>query len=82
MAMIIVDTCISCAACETECPNHAISDGDPIFVIDSDKCTECVGAFDAPKCVEVCPVEGAIINDPARVESKDELQAKYQRLHA
>jgi ferredoxin len=82
MAMIIVDTCISCAACESECPNHAISDGDPIFVIDSDKCTECVGAFDAPKCVEVCPVEGAIINDPARVESKDELQAKYQRLHA
>jgi ferredoxin len=82
MAMIIVDTCISCAACETECPNHAISDGDPIFVIDPEKCTECVGAFDAPKCVEVCPVEGAIINDPARVESKDELQAKYQRLHA
>ena len=82
MAMIIVDTCISCAACESECPNHAISDGDPIFVIDSDKCTECVGALDAPKCVEVCPVEGAIINDPARVESKDELQAKYQRLHA
>jgi hypothetical protein len=30
----------------------------------------------------VCPVEGAIINDPARVESKDALQAKYQRLHA
>ena len=82
MAMIIVDTCISCAACETECPNHAISDGDPIFVIDPEKCTECVGAFDAPKCVEVCPVEGAIINDPARVESKDALQAKYQRLHA
>jgi ferredoxin len=82
MAMIIVDTCISCAACESECPNHAISDGDPIFVIDPEKCTECVGAFDAPKCVEVCPVEGAIINDPARVESKDDLQAKYQRLHA
>jgi ferredoxin len=82
MAMIIVDTCISCAACESECPNHAISDGDPIFVIDPDKCTECVGAFDAPKCVEVCPVEGAIVNDPARVESKDDLQAKYQRLHA
>jgi ferredoxin len=82
MAMKIVDTCISCAACETECPNQAISDGDPIFVIDAVKCTECVGAFDAPKCVEVCPVEGAIINDPDIVESKDALLAKYQQLHA
>jgi ferredoxin len=81
MAMKIVDTCISCAACETECPNQAISDGDPIFVIDAQKCTECVGAFDAPKCVEVCPVEGAIINDPDIVESKDALLAKYHQLH-
>ena len=81
MAMLIVDTCISCAACESECPNHAISDGDPIFVIDAEKCTECVGAFDAPKCVEVCPVEGAIIPNPDIQESKDDLLAKYQRLH-
>lgn len=82
MAMTIVETCISCAACEGECPNHAISDGDPIFVIDHDKCTECVGAFDSPKCVEVCPVEGAIVLDPGFPESRDELAAKYQRLHA
>jgi ferredoxin len=82
MAMKIVDTCISCAACESECPNQAISDGDPIFLVDAQKCTECVGAFDAPKCVEVCPVEGAIINDPDLVESKDALLAKYQQLHA
>jgi ferredoxin len=82
MAMKIVDTCISCAACETECPNHAISDGDPIFVIDTEKCTECVGAFDNPKCVEVCPVEGAIIVDPEHTEPRDVLLARYQRLHA
>ena len=71
MAMKIIDACISCAACETECPNHAISDGDPIFVIDTEKCTECVGAFDTPKCVEVCPVEGAIITDPEHIEPRE-----------
>ena len=81
MAMIIVDTCISCAACESECPNHAISDGDPIFVIDPDKCTECVGHFDTPQCVEVCPVDCIPVN-PDRVESKDALQRKYAALMA
>ena len=81
MAMLIVDTCISCAACESECPNQAIAAGDPIFLIDPEKCTECVGAHDSPKCVEVCPVEGAIVQDPAHAETKDTLMAKYQRLH-
>jgi ferredoxin len=26
-------------------------------VIDADLCVECVGHFDSPKCVEVCPVD-------------------------
>ena len=82
MAMKIVETCISCAACEGECPNHAISDGDPVFVIDPDKCTECVGAHETQKCIDVCPVEGAIIADPAYQEAREALLAKYQRLHA
>lgn len=81
MAMLIISDCINCGACEPECPNEAISAGDPIYVIDPDKCTECVGAFDTPKCVEVCPVDGCIIIDPDHTESKDDLEAKYQRLH-
>jgi len=81
MAMLIISDCINCGACEPECPNEAISAGDPIYVIDPDKCTECVGAFDTAKCVEVCPVDGCIIIDPDHTESKDDLEAKYQRLH-
>jgi ferredoxin len=80
--MTIVEECISCGACEPECPNTAISAGDSIYLVNADLCTECVGAFDSPKCVEVCPVEGCIVQDPSHAESKDDLQAKYQRLHA
>jgi ferredoxin len=82
MALKINEDCISCAACEPECPNQAISAGDPVFVIDPEKCTECVGAFDEPQCVKVCPVDNCIIPDPDHAESKDELTAKYSRLHA
>lgn len=60
MAMKISEDCISCGACEPECPNEAISQGDTIYVIDAEKCTECEGYYDAPKCVEVCPVDGCI----------------------
>lgn len=81
MALLINADCISCAACEPECPNEAISQGDAIYVIDPDKCTECVGAHDAPKCVEVCPVDGCIVPDPDHMEGRDVLEAKYARLH-
>lgn len=57
MALKINDECICCGACEPECPNGAISQGDPIFVIDPSKCTECKGQFPEPQCVPVCPVE-------------------------
>ncbi|MCL4845261.1 MAG: YfhL family 4Fe-4S dicluster ferredoxin [Acidobacteria bacterium] len=81
MAMIIIDECINCGACEPDCPNEAITQGESIFVIDPDKCTECVGAFDEPKCVELCPVDGCIVIDPNHTETREELTAKYERLH-
>lgn len=61
MAMTIKEDCISCGACEPECPNEAITQGDTVYVIDGAKCTECVGHYDSPKCVEVCPVDGCIV---------------------
>ena len=70
MALIITDECINCDVCEPECPNEAISQGPEIYVIDPAKCTECVGHFDEPQCVEVCPVD-CIPVDPDHVESKD-----------
>jgi len=63
MALMINEECIACDACVPECPNDAISEGDPIYIIDPNLCTECVGFFDEPQCIEVCPVD-CIIPDP------------------
>lgn len=54
MAHTINEECISCGACEPECPEEAISEGDERFVIDAAKCTDC------GTCVEFCPVEAII----------------------
>ena len=79
MALMITDRCINCDVCEPECPNQAISLGAEIYEIDPAKCTECVGHYDAPQCVKVCPVD-CIPLDPAWVETPDQLQRKYLRL--
>jgi ferredoxin len=83
MAMKIVEECINCAACEADCPNEAVSRNEAagIFLIDPERCTECVGAFGSPRCVDLCPVD-CIVLDPAHAESQEELHAKYARLHA
>ena len=79
MALKITDACINCDVCEPECPNDAISMGPEYYVIDPDRCTECVGHFDEPQCVVVCPVE-CIDPDPAHAETRDVLLAKLARL--
>ena len=79
MALLINDECINCDVCVPECPNDAISEGDEIYVINPERCTECVGHFDEPQCVEVCPVD-CIIKDPDHEESKEELMAKFEKL--
>jgi ferredoxin len=61
MVMTITEECISCGACEADCPVEAISEGDAFYMIDAGICVECEGHFDSPQCVEICPVEGAII---------------------
>ncbi|MBS7525763.1 4Fe-4S binding protein [Fusibacter paucivorans] len=50
MMYVIKDSCISCGACEAECPVGAISAGDGIYVISS----ECI---DCGACANVCPVD-------------------------
>ena len=81
MALLITDECINCDVCEPECPNQAIFMGVEIYQIDPARCTECVGHFDAPQCVQVCPVS-CIPLDPAHGESNQALWAKYRRLQA
>jgi len=80
VAYKITEECISCGACEPECPNQAISEGQSTYQIDPEKCTECVGAHTSPKCAEVCPVD-ACVPDPARKEDKATLLARWRKQH-
>jgi hypothetical protein len=80
MATTITDDCISCGACEPECPNNAIRQADPIYVIDPQLCTECVGFHDYEACAAVCPVD-CCVPDPNIVESEEVLIARAKALH-
>ena len=51
MAYVINDDCVACGACEAECPQECISEGDGKYVIDAAKCVDC-GA-----CAAVCPTD-------------------------
>ena len=51
MAYKITNKCISCGACEGECPVGAISQGEEIYKINPDMCISC------GVCAGVCPVE-------------------------
>ncbi len=94
MAMRIdADACVDCAACAEPCPNQAIRAGGEEYTVDgegrpalSDKyfvipelCTECVGHYDKPQCVNACPVD-CIAVDPAHAESREQLQNKAKEL--
>src|SRR5450830_2592 len=81
MALMITDECINCDVCEPECPNQAIFLGPEIYEINPAKCTECVGHFDEPQCVQVCPVACIPVN-PQHVENRETLMQKYLRLQA
>jgi len=81
MALIITDECINCDVCEPECPNGAITQGETIYEINPDLCTECVGHSGKPQCMEVCPVD-CINQDPQHVEDNDRLYRKYLDLTA
>lgn len=78
---MITDECINCDVCEAACPNTAISMGDEHYVINPDRCTECVGHFDEPQCVELCPV-ACIPRDPSRVETREQLRQKHLALES
>jgi len=79
MALFITDECINCDVCEPECPNGAIAQGDEIYIITANLCTECVGHFEESQCIEVCPVD-CILIDPEHEESKEVLMQRYTEL--
>jgi len=77
MALKITDECINCDVCEPECPNDAIYQGEEIYEIDPDRCTECIGHFDEPQCRQVCPVDCIPLSF---YESEEQLKIKYDKL--
>lgn len=79
MALMITEECINCDVCEPECPNGALSQIGDKYVVDPENCTECVGHFDAPQCVEICPIN-CITQDPAHVESREQLLVKFENM--
>ena len=80
MATTITDECINCGACEPECPNEAISEGESIYIIDPNLCTECVAFHDEEACAAVCPVD-CCIPDPTNLESEEVLLARVRQIH-
>ena len=80
MAFFITDECISCGACEPECPNDAIQVGDEIYEITAAKCTECVPVYEEQQCAAVCPTDACVV-DPDNKESGAELEDKYKKIH-
>ena len=81
MSLFITDECINCDVCEPECPNDAIYQGEEIYEINPNLCTQCVGHYDEPQCQQVCPVD-CILVDEGHPETPEQLQEKYERLVA
>ncbi len=79
MALYITDECINCDVCEPECPNEAIFQGEDIYEINPDLCTECVGHYETSQCVDVCPVD-CIPKHPDHEESEEVLMQKYYKI--
>lgn len=76
---MITTACINCDMCLPECPNEAIYEGAKIYEIDTERCTECVGFYDAPTCIAVCPID-CVKPDPQHNESNSELLEKFRRI--
>ncbi|WP_019674493.1 YfhL family 4Fe-4S dicluster ferredoxin [Arsukibacterium perlucidum] len=57
MPAVIEASCINCDMCVPECPNEAISMGVKHYQVDPQLCTECIGYYDKPTCIAVCPID-------------------------
>lgn len=51
------------------------------YYIAPDKCAECVGVYDTPQCIEVCPDPDSLIKNPTYSESKKDLLLKQKKLN-
>ena len=61
-------------------PVTDVYDGNELYYIVPDKCTECVGFHDEPQCAAVCPVD-CCIDEPNHRETDEQLLAKKASMH-
>ena len=80
MAYMITDDCVNCGGCPEICQNQAIIETEDSTYIDPDRCTECVGIHSSSLCVPTCAF-AAIKPDPEHQETREELLAKFKKLH-
>jgi ferredoxin len=57
---IIDELCTGCGACESECPNQAVSHKKKIYKVNPAKCTLCEGFHPSPMCVSLCPNQACV----------------------
>ena len=58
----------------------AITYGELIYEIDPALCTECIGHYEEPTCIKVCPID-CIIVDPKHLELEDQLMERFVLIH-
>ncbi len=81
MACRITDVCTACGICIGQCVNEAVYvTAENLYAINPERCTECI---DQPhrRCHSICSV-GAILPDPTRRETPQELWARHRALRA
>jgi len=54
MTRKITDECVACGTCLPECPEGAIAEGEPIYVINASACTDC------GVCEDTCPTQAIV----------------------
>lgn len=80
MALFITPECTNCDMCVPECPNQAIFEGEKVYEIDVERCTECVGFYEHQTCIAVCPIE-CIQPHPEYRETQTQLLEKFHHLN-
>lgn len=78
------DECMQCEVCVGfDC--DIFCDGKVIYVIDPERCTECVlhkvKDYQSPRCAEICPIKDCVIPDPSHHETKEQLLEKWHKIH-
>jgi ferredoxin len=64
MSYTITSQCIRCSRCPVACPTGAIKLDGTHYQIDSSLCNNCVGYYQVPQCVAICPTNGGCVPNP------------------